>query len=360
MVASPLALERHLLALSGNAPVETRAGSGEREELLLTWPGRLISEFLFTVRTPIGRLLRDNQRVLDLQRLVLAFLLALVMVLSMHVAGRILAPVLAFTAAVRRFMRRDFSARLHLERTDEFGRLAASFNHMAAGVEEGSRLRRFVSDSVRRAASDARLEADAQKGTAMRTIVLFAGPAGFKHQVASRSPEDLVAELNAHLREMSGLIRAAGGEIDKFIGEKILAVFPPDRLGGEEAACRAALDAARAMRQAARGARRLGEAPLGVGLVAGEVLAGILGTPEVRLEFTVIGDTVNLASRLGDLAQGRPGGAILVDGEMAALARRASPHHILTRMDVTSVKGKRRTIEVFALEEDPTSAPPSP
>ncbi len=98
--------------------------------------------------------------------------------------------------------------------------------------------------------------------------------------------------------------------------------------------------------------------PPAIGLVSGTALAGILGTKEVRLDFTVIGDTVNLASRLCDLACTLPQAGLVLDPESISMMQ-ASPGFErqleFERLPIRSVKGKRREVEAYRLVENPYS-----
>jgi len=166
-------------------------------------------------------------------------------------------------------------------------------------------------------------------------------------------PIRLVENLNLYLRAMSAIIHHQGGEIDKFIGDKILAVFRPKSGSTLATAVGPALTAAKSM---ARGMKKSVDPlprSIGIGITAGTVLSGILGTDRVRLEHTVIGDTVNLASRLADLAcRSQPGG-ILVGDEIVAMSADSfadgKPTEF-TRIDVSVVKGKTRNVNIFQLQ----------
>jgi class 3 adenylate cyclase len=126
--------------------------------------------------------------------------------------------------------------------------------------------------------------------------------------LSERLPRDrLIALLNAHFERLAAPIKAFGGEVHKFMGDGLLAIFP---IEGDDAgqACALALKAARAARAgmaALNGERQAqGESPLGFGLALhlGDVLYGNIGAPD-RLDFTVIGPAVNLVSRLEALCK---------------------------------------------------------
>jgi len=147
-----------------------------------------------------------------------------------------------------------------------------------------------------------------------RTI-LFSDIVGFTAFCESRTPREVVTMLNRYFDEMAGILRGHEGIIDKFIGDAILAVFT-DQSAGAIRAIRAGLDMAAA-------AERLGElsgAPLKirVGINSGHVIVGDIGSRAHRLDFTVIGDNVNIAQRLEGAA---PIGSVLISEATYALVR---------------------------------------
>lgn len=150
--------------------------------------------------------------------------------------------------------------------------------------------------------------------------VLFADIRSFSALSEGQPPHALVAQLNEHLEAMVGAVSAQGGVVDKFIGDAVMATF-----GGVlplERPCDQALAAARAMREALEGLNRRfaerGWPPLsiGVGIHFGEALVGSIGSVN-RKDFTVIGDTVNISSRVESLTKDFPYD-ILVTGEVGA------------------------------------------
>ncbi len=138
-------------------------------------------------------------------------------------------------------------------------------------------------------------------GERCRVTILFADIRGFTARSAQSTPEVLIELLNRYYAEMSAAIHGSGGAIDKFIGDGLMATFGvPQPLDAPE---RNALEAAQDMLvRLARLNQELqaqGQAPLeiGIGIHAGEVLAGYVGTRK-RRDYTVIGDPVNTAARL--------------------------------------------------------------
>ncbi len=255
------------LSTRGEGKILARTGAGASATLLLAYTGEEATDLVLLAEEPVGRHLAAHWAAVHGHRCLLAALLVITCGLAAQVARRLLAPLLVFTGTVDRFMRRDFAVRLPVDRHDEFGHLAAAFNAMADGVEEGNRLRRFVSESVRGVAADRAREESARRGEQRTVVVLFAGLPGFKNLLHGQDPASLVVHLNRYLQAMSREIRAQGGEIDKFIGDKILAVFDPGSLGGSSGAAAAAVRAAGRMTAALSALAGFPIPRLGVGVV---------------------------------------------------------------------------------------------
>lgn len=344
-LAHPEEAAADLLAGASLMPVHTFLEHDGSTEFLLARAGSSQRDHILKARIPYSPLLAQLDREAAASRLLLAFLFFLMLFMSFRTASRFLEPVQALSRAAEAIMNERFDTRLPVDRRDEFGDLAAAFNAMAAGVEEGRRLRSFVSDSVRTAASDEARSKAAMAGENRSAAILFVAPAGFARLLRERSPESVVLLLNRYLAVMSEVIRRHGGEIDKFIGEKILAVFDAESHGALDEATRAAAATVTEMLDAMHQFGQELPCPLGIGIVAGPVLAGIMGAPEVRLEYTVIGDTVNSAARLCDLAE-KAGGGTIIDGTAAS----ALDGRSMSPVGEILVKGKARHIAAFRLQ----------
>ena len=160
-----------------------------------------------------------------------------------------------------------------------------------------------------------------QTGETIRAVLLYGDLRGFTALSETQAPEAVVAALDAWFDRIAGAVHAFGGEVLKFIGDGVLAVFPiGDRPAS--AACDAALNAAAAAGAGmahldqTRARQGLPQLPFGMALHLGEMLWGNIGTAD-RLDFTAIGPAVNLVSRLEGLC--RPlGRSVLVSGAVAA------------------------------------------
>ena len=185
-------------------------------------------------------------------------------------------------------------------------------------------------------------------GERQEVAVLFSDLRGFTSYSESLEPEEIVDQLNDYMRAMVDTIARHGGIVDKFMGDGIMAVFgaPEPR---EDDADRA-IECARAMmgaidqHNAAREANGLPRMRHGIGVHYGTVVAGNVGTAE-RAAYTVIGDTVNLASRL-ESATKQAGVDIAVSEETAAACVRP---HGLRRIDEVRVPGRERAVTIFSV-----------
>ncbi len=165
-------------------------------------------------------------------------------------------------------------------------------------------------------------------GRAIDAILWVSDLRGFTALAERLEDRALTAVLNLCFDRLAGAVMEAGGEVLKFIGDGMLAVFPVDRAGGEHAAAEAAIAAAEAALRAfaalnADPAQTPGWAPVQVGIALhrGEAFFGNVGSPR-RLDFTVIGRAVNATSRVEGLCK-ETGRSLLVTGPVAALTARA-------------------------------------
>jgi adenylate cyclase len=157
----------------------------------------------------------------------------------------------------------------------------------------------YISDAARRAAEE---RVDANAMTALRAeeremSIMFSDLAGFTPMSEKLTPRELIELLNAYFDEMCPIIKDEGGDIDKFIGDAIMAVF--DVVRGRESPAERAVRAALAM-QARMPIFNQGREPklaMRIGINTGPLIRGDLGSRVVRRDYTVIGDTVNRANR---------------------------------------------------------------
>ena len=230
-------------------------------------------------------------------------------------AARSLAdPLTAVRRAQARIRAGDLDVRVAVDDGSEVGLLQAGFNEMAAGLRERERLRdlfgRHVGVDVARRALDAGV---ALGGEVRDVAALFVDLAGSTAFASRHLPEEVVSLLNRFFAIVVDVAEAHGGWVNKFEGDAALCVFgaPTEQ---SDAAARA-LAAGRELGERMRS--ELPQLDAGIGISAGPAVAGNVGA-ERRLEYTIIGDPVNEAARLSELAKGRPGRVLASE---AALSR---------------------------------------
>jgi adenylate cyclase len=224
-------------------------------------------------------------------------------------------------------------------------------------ITEGKRLqgvmRRFMTQKV----VDQVLgrEDDVLFGQACQASVLFADIRGFTSLAEALDPRETVEMLNEIFTELFEAVAAADGLLDKFIGDAIMAVYGAPISSGRDPqnAVESAVAMARMIEQlnGRRRGRGLPDLRLGVGIASGEVVAGAIGSPK-RMDYTVIGDSVNLASRLEAITKVYQAGIVVCE----ATARAVEGLHPLRELDTIRVRGRRRPERIFEVLTDPARA----
>lgn len=249
-------------------------------------------------------------------------------------------PLVAAARGAAAVGRGDLEVQLAVESRDEIGRLSEAFNRMVVGLREKLAMQKFVSPSTVMMIRDQAAQGEIQLGVERRQrAFLFSDIRGFTRLVESESPERVVRLLNDCLDRQTRLIRAGGGEEDKFIGDEVMAAFDdPDK---ELKACRAALaiNAELASGPAAPGDPVL---PVGIGITAGPAVVGNIGCRD-RMDCTAVGDCVNLAAHL---CQAAGPGEILVSESVYRACRRRLEFQ--PRRDVR-LKGKQEEVTAYRL-----------
>lgn len=214
------------------------------------------------------------------------------------------------------------------------------------------RLGAYVSEEV---AALALREPEAVMGGVIREVtVLFSDLRGFTRTGESLAPAELIGQLNAYLEAMVAAIHRHGGVVDKYMGDAILAVFGVPEARGDDA--RRAVAAAAAMQEALaehnrqRAARGLPPLRHGIGLHQGPVVAGHVGTPE-RLQYTVIGDTVNVASRLQTATKDLGYPVLLSDAVLRRVAEEGGVSPAVVPLPPLELRGRSSPIGVAALAD---------
>jgi class 3 adenylate cyclase len=261
-----------------------------------------------------------------------------------------LRPVRDLASGTERVAAGDYSQRLPVVQDDDLGALAASFNRMQTGLAERQRLQAAFGAYVDPALAARLLEQgdDVFTGERREVTVMFVDVRDFTSFAEAHSAEDTVARLNALFEIVVPSVVDAGGHVNKFLGDGAMAVFgaPNDLVDHADAAITAAVRIQRLVAE-----RFGGELRIGIGINTGVVIAGTIGGAG-HLEFTLIGDTTNIAARVEQLTKTTGDAILLTQQCIDALASR--PAGLIDR-GLHVLKGKSAPVQVFGLSHETDS-----
>jgi len=211
-------------------------------------------------------------------------------------------PIRRLNKATERLIKGDYDVRVPAHSKDEIGQLSASFNEMAEGLSLKERYRSALNKVADQEVADELMSGNAALGGKVRRMtVLFCDIRRYTEITADMPPENVVELLNEHMTALTRVVHEHGGVVDKFVGDMIMAVFGARKDDPEAparaVACGRHMIAERRVLNLLTGR----DINVGVGIATGEMLAGFMGS-EDRLNFTVIGQGANLASRLTAMA----------------------------------------------------------
>jgi adenylate cyclase len=318
------------LALAGGAPPRERCAPGVAGRLTTAWSLGTGIPLLGISVIAVASLFQTGKD----PGLVAAAILFLAVIgmgvgmLAISMAARSVAePVGAVRRAIARIEDGELDVTVPVDDGSEVGLLEAGFNRMAAGLRERERLRdlfgRHVGQDVARAALEN--DGDIELGGEVREVAaLFVDLVGSTRLALRQPPAEVVALLNTFFCVVVEVVEEHGGWVNKFEGDAALCVFgaPMPRADAAGDALRAARDLRNRMVRELRGA------DAGIGVSAGPAVAGNVGAKE-RFEYTVIGDPVNEAARLSELAKERPGRLLASDAVLQRAGRKEAAHWVV-------------------------------
>ncbi|MEW5946611.1 MAG: adenylate/guanylate cyclase domain-containing protein [bacterium] len=246
----------------------------------------------------------------------------------------------------------DLEVRPHVRtHAREIHQLAEAFNKMIAGLKERNVVKETFSRYVTRQVAEEILRAPekiAPGGARQEVTVVFSDIRGFTAYSERHSPEQVLSQLNEYLSAMIDVIFRYEGTLDKFIGDSIMAVFGSPIPHGDDPlrAARTALEMQERLaglneKWSREGKERL---KIGIGINTGEAIVGNIGD-ERRLEYTVIGDNVNLASRIEGLTKSYNCGVMISAGTYETIKEMVN----VRSLGAAAVKGKSQAIEIYEL-----------
>ena len=325
------------------------------------------ADMMAQVRSDAVVTMRDQQKAIAISTILTVLAAILGLIFAIFVSIGITRPVRRLLDGTRAVEAGRLDGSIDVTTRDEIGQLTAAFNNMVEQLRHKEKMRetfgRYIDPRVVAGLIDRQSHA-ATDGERRVMTVLFCDMKGFTSLSEGMTPQGLVKVMNHYLSTMSGPIRTHHGIIDKYIGDAIMAYWgPPFNEDGEQAqlACLAAID------MATRGAALRTELPelLGVrtvpsdcdvriGVATGEVLVGSIGS-EFMMSYTVMGDAVNLASRLEGAIK-IYGSHCLVSAPTIAAAGDAIEFREIDRLVVVGQKHAETVFEIMGRKDE--LAPP--
>jgi len=275
-------------------------------------------------------------------------LLLFIITASLLIACRILKyfdifflnPVLKLAIAAERVENGNFSYSAENIGHNELGALQENFGFMVKGLQEKAEMKKYLRQELV-------TNPGHQHGGSSRVpvTIMFAGVRNFSSLESRLSPEDAMQVMNAFLSICEKSVHAHGGEIDKFMGETAMASFSHSETGST--AQHRAITAALKIIGESGLKPTTADLTIGIGIATGTVIAGKMGSRRKRLDFTFIGDTVNLAARLEKLAGSGSMPAILATAENAENLKK---DFMISALEPVKVKGKEQPVEIISVQ----------
>jgi adenylate cyclase len=283
---------------------------------------------------------------------VLCAAVAIVLVFSRTIS----IPILRLVKASKQIESGDFTTYVEPSSKDEVGMLTRSFNAMAKGLGEREKMKEAFGKFVNEELAEMAMKGTIKLGGERKyCAIFFSDIRSFTSISEKLQPEEVVEFLNQYMTEMVKCVKATGGTVDKFIGDAIMATWGALKPLKNET--EAAINACIMMRKAliefnkGRGGHKKPIIKIGCGVNSGYVISGQIGSNE-RLEYTVIGDAVNLASRIESL--NKPFGSDILISEESY--RKVKNIFKVEKMPSVKVKGKEDVQIVYAVlgrKDDP-------
>ena len=354
IVASTPALERTELAFPANSPnnlqelnINGRSFLGLAVPFPETFNGSTQIAMLSSLdgeMAPFWKLERE---------LVLLNVIALLVfgIAGVFVARGVTRPLISLSEGVRRVMRGDYRARVPARTRDELGNLASAFNSMAIGLEERDKVRDLLGKSLSPEVARELMKSEIELGGEIRNVtILFSDLRDFTAFSETQPPQDLVEQLNAYFTVVTGAVESEAGVVDKYIGDSVMAIFgaPVAIDNHADRALRAALAILHA-EEALNGKRRKQGLPpfcTGIGISTGSVVAGNVGSAS-RSNYTVMGNEVNLASRLQSLTKQTNLQARIICSDTTRSALQDA--YILRDLGHTEIRGRKESLHIWAV-----------
>lgn len=323
LTAEPVTLTDRALVVAAMPLIDARSRADSLQGYVRTDGAAMLGAFTFPDRFPWAIVTEQSEDaayavVNEITQQILivglfGFLLACIGALIF--ARGVTTPILAIGQVAAKVGQGDFSARVSgVKSRDEIGDLSKRINEMIAHLGERMELMKFVSAGTMTAIQSADQTGISRGGQRRRVSVIFTDIRGYTEFSERVPPEIVIEALNQYFDVQTEIVNEFDGDVDKFIGDALVAVFDGEDMEKRAVECSVAITAAmNGLLQ------KFPEYNLhvGIGIASGEVVVGAMGAKE-RMDFTVLGSTVNLSARL--CSQAEPGQVLLDEATKSACA----------------------------------------
>jgi adenylate cyclase len=302
--------------------------------------------------------LRMSERLVDLVvkqatiklLLVTAVMMVLGLIAALLLSRYLTQPINELVGGVLAIAGGDLNQELPVRRRDELGELTAAFNEMAASLREKELIKGAFSTYVSSQVMEQILQDPTQLalgGARKRATMVFSDIRGFTSMSESMQPEEVVSIINVYLSLQTEIVLRNDGMLDKFVGDCVMAVYglPFAKNDDSLRAVRTAVEIQAAVKRLneVRAKEKKRTITIGVGVNTGDVVAGNMGSQQ-KMDYTVIGDAVNLAARLESNAEG---GTILIS---EATYEEVKNFVVAEKLAPIPVKGKKDKVAIYSVQ----------
>jgi adenylate cyclase len=262
----------------------------------------------------------------------LLMLITLITILASFLHRMVIGPVKQIGVVCETISAGNFETSVAIEGNNEIARLGITVNQMITGLKERYELSKYVSSSTIQALTGQ------SAGKRVPLTVLFSDIRGFTAFSEAKDPETVVEALSRILSAQSEIITSLGGDIDKYVGDEIMATFTG------KSGPRNSVEAALSIMELMDKSDQFSDLKVGIGINSGVALLGRIGSAQ-RADYTVIGDAVNIASRI--CAKAASGTVYITE----TTARFVHDSFRLSSPESLTVKGKKDAVKVFHVIE---------
>jgi class 3 adenylate cyclase len=271
--------------------------------------------------------------------------LILGLLLGFVLSKQIVSAIVVIADAAKKVAGGDYNLQINIRTRDELGNLAAEFNEMVKQLRKKHTMQKFLSEMTVEMIDEKDSEGAAAVlgGKREEVTLFFSDIRGFTSMSEKLEPEKVIEIVNVYLDLQTTVIRTYGGYVDKFLGDGIMAIFRGDRMA--DRAIAAALDVQSGILDLnqQRAEANTPNPAVGIGINVGTAVLGNIGSRD-RMDYTAIGDVVNLASRLCSVAEGY--GILVSESVIGKLEYK----YAMKAMQTIKVKGKEKPVDVYAVD----------